>query len=131
MLMPLTAEDVVVGIFYHLKKRDTKTVSADRESLHRWFFTLKREIPQIMTVFTFRDREQFPESAQLDQALSNLDASGLISRQNITPRYYKFEDPLVDSYEQFSNKILREAGVADSDVESAARKIEILTQSNP
>ncbi len=131
MLMPLTAEDVVVGIFYHLKKQDTKRLPADRESLHRWFFTLKRELPQIMSVFAFREREQFPESAQLDQALSNLDASGLISRQNLSPRYYMFEEPLMDSYNLFSSKILSGAGVKESDVESAARKIEQMMKENP
>jgi len=128
MLMPLTAEDIVVGIFYHLKKNKVSKLPADRESLHRWFFTLKQEIPKIMKVFVFRDREQFPESPQLDQALSNLDASGLISRHNLSPRYYIFEKPLEDSYGRFSKKILLGAGVKTPDMKSAAKKIEELMQ---
>ncbi|KAA0892091.1 hypothetical protein [Oryzomonas rubra] len=126
MLMPMTAEDVVVGIFCHLKQHDKVKLSADRESLHRAFFDIKKKFPRTMSVFTFREREQFPESVQLDQALSNLDAAGLISRQNLTPRYYLFENPLVSSYDKFSKKILSDAGIKDEDVEALAREIETL-----
>lgn len=130
MLMPMTAEDVVTGIFYHLKQHDKIKLTADREALHRAFFAAKTKYPAILSVFTFRDREQFPESNQLDQALSNLDAAGLISRQNLTPRYYLFETPLVSSYDRFSRRILTEAGIREEDIEAVAREIETLAFGN-
>ncbi len=123
MRMPMTAEDIVVGIFYHIKKGQKK-ITADRETLHRAFYKVKESHPSLMTVFAFRDREQFPESAQLDQALSNLDAAGLISRQNLAPRYYRFESPLKSSYDKFSSGILADAGIEEEELILAAKDFE-------
>ena len=74
-------------------------------------------------MFTFRERELFPESVQLDQALSNLDATGLISRQNLTPRFYYFEDSLDSSYTKFSKEILHAAGIEEEEIEKVATHI--------
>ncbi|MEN6437499.1 MAG: hypothetical protein ABFD97_02840 [Syntrophobacter sp.] len=131
MRMPMTAEDIIVGIFYHLRQADCEKVTADREILHRAFFKAKVDFPQVMKMFSFRQRELFPESVQLDQALSNLDATGLISRQNVTPRYYRFEQPLTTSYKRFSEKILDKAGIAEEDIRRVANEIQRLTSSNP
>jgi len=65
----------------------------------------------------------FPESNQLDQALSNLDATGLISRQNLTPRYYFLEKSLDSSYKKYSKKILLEAGIKEADICKVALNI--------
>lgn len=124
MLMPMSAEDVVLGIFRYIKTHDEPKLTADRETLHRAFYVIKEKYPKIMAVFTFRDREQFPESSQLDQALSNLDAAGLISRQNLTPRYYRIEDNLLSSYEKFSKAILENEGIGEADIEQLALEIE-------
>ncbi|MFA6411783.1 MAG: hypothetical protein WCW53_03735 [Syntrophales bacterium] len=123
MLMPMTAEDVVVGIFYYMKKHNAPKLTADRETLHRAFHTVSEKHPDVMASFSFRQRELFPESKQLDQALSNLDATGLISRQNLTPRYYLFEDPLVQSYKKSSKKILHAAGINEAKIETVAADI--------
>jgi len=123
MQMPMTAEDIVVGIFNYLKNDNVDMVTSDREKLHRAFFHIKEKNPEKMSVFTFREREQFPESMQLDQALSNLDAAGLISRQNLTPRYYRFEKPLINSYVSFSKKILEDDGISEKMIESFAKEI--------
>ena len=124
MLMPMAAEDVVLGIFRYMKLHEEAKLTADRETLHKAFYAIKEKYPKFMTVFTFRDREQFPESSQLDQALSNLDAAGLISRQNLTPRYYRIEDPLLSSYDKFSKAILENEGIREADIEVLAREIE-------
>lgn len=122
--MPMTAEDIIVGIFYRLQQHQQPKLTADRETLHRAFFNAKKKCPEIMSLFTFREREQFPESNQLDQALSNLDAAGLISRQNLTPKYYRFEDPLSRTYDRFSKKILAEAGIRDKEIDEVTVEIE-------
>lgn len=123
MGMPMTAEDVVVGIFCQIEQH-IKKITADRETLHRAFFETKRIFPEVMSLFTFRQREQFPESEELDQALSNLDAAGLITRQNLTPRYYCFETSLSSSYGRFSSTILSSHGIDESKLQKAALKIE-------
>lgn len=120
----MTADDLLVGIFCYLRQNsDIKKLTADREILHKAFYAVKVKFPDKMTTFTFREREQFPESAQLDQALSNLDATGLISRQNLTPRYYLFEDPLVSTYDTFSKKILASSGISEDDLKAFAGEI--------
>lgn len=123
-MMPLTAEDLVIGILYRIKKDKKELVSADREVLHRAFFNAQQKFPTVMSVFAFRKREQFPESEQLDQALSNLDASGIISRQNLTPRYYRFEKALESSYTKFSKSILSGSGIDETALNNAADEIE-------
>lgn len=125
MVMPMAAEDVVVGIFRQIKQHNKAKLTSDRETLHKIFYDIKSKYPEIMSVFTFREREQFPESSQLDQALSNLDAAGLISRQNFTPRYYSFEDPLERSYIKFSKKILSDAGFSEEQFDAIASQIEL------
>lgn len=123
-MMPMAAEDVVVGIFRQVKHHHKAKLTADRETLHKAFFQVKKNHPEVMSLFTFREREQFPESTQLDQALSNLDAAGLISRQNFTPRYYSLEDRLDRSYSKFSEGILKGAGINEDLLETIASEIE-------
>lgn len=130
MLMPMTVEDIVVGIFYHLKDHAQTKLTADRELLHRAFYQIKEQCPELMSMFTFREREQFPESIQLDQALSNLDAAGVISRQNFTPKYYVFEPTLERSYDKYSKKLLVNAGFGDDVIEHATRLIEPIVCGN-
>ena len=120
MQMPVTAEDVILGILYHMKKHNIKKLTADREKLHRAFFDMSKKFPRVMSSFSFREREMFPESFQLDQALSNLDATGLISRQNLTPRYYFFENSLDKSYKNFSKKIINESGIKETEIKKMA-----------
>ncbi|MDD2318305.1 MAG: hypothetical protein PHD57_13285 [Desulfobacterales bacterium] len=130
MQMPITAEDILVGMFYYLKESDHEKVTADRERLHQAFYKIKKDHPNLMAMFSFRERELFPESTQLDQALSNLDATGLISRQNFVPRYYRFESPLTSSYKKFSKNILHSAGINDQEIRAAAQEIKCLMDQN-
>ena len=75
------------------------------------------------SVFTFRQREMFAESQELDQALSNLDAAGLISRYNQTPKYYATSEILDTCFNEFSSATLNRAGIDEAFLESSARLI--------
>lgn len=123
MQLPVTAEDVLVGVFYCMKKKRVPKFTADREKLHRAFFDASAKYSNMSSMFSFRQRELFPESPQLDQALSNLDATGLISRRNLTPTNYYFEEPLERNYENHSRKLLCDAGFSESEIESFAMNI--------
>lgn len=116
----MTAEDVIIGIFYYMKKEQKDKFTADREKLHRAFHLAQKDYPEALSIFCFRERELFPESVELDQALSNLDATGLISRQNLTPRFYCFDDSLDSNYNDFSKDILDSAGIREIDLKKAA-----------
>lgn len=125
MRMPMTAEDIIVSIFFHLQRESKKRnapqkITADRKTLHNEFFQLQQSHRNIMKVFTFRGREIFPESVQLDQALSNLDATGQISRQNFAPRYYQFEETLGSSYNKYSKQILARNGIKVREIQAIA-----------
>lgn len=124
MLMPLTADDVVVGILHFVQRSvgsGKKKLSADRQKLHRAFYEIVQKSSVCGTEFTFRNRDNFRESAELDQALSNLDAVGLISRYNLAPRYYVLEKALGDGYSRFSKKILEDNGITEKFLKESAR----------
>lgn len=124
MNMPLTADDVLVGILHEIWAKDNSVrITADRERLHRAFESLKADFTSLMDEFSFRRRETFAESAELDQALSNLDAAGILSRYNMTPRYYTVSQGLDVCYTRFVQQTLREAGVAPDVLAAAAEKV--------
>jgi len=130
MQLPMTAEDVVIGIFSYMKKHQREKLTADRETLHSAFYQAHEKFPRVMSLFSFRQRELFHESNQLDQALSNLDATGIISRQNLTPKYYQLEDSLERSYNKFSKKILLDAGISEDEIENVALEIQPLVETD-
>lgn len=126
--MPLTADDVLVGILHEWRKAEgTNRLTADRQLLHTAFAKVQTQFAQMMGVFSFRQRETFAESAELDQALSNLDATGLISRYNQTPRYYMLADSLEMCYETFSKGILEQAGITTAMLAEAANTVHKVT----
>jgi hypothetical protein len=122
MLMPLTADDIVVGVLHFAQGflSSEKKLSADRQKLHSAFFEITQKDATCAGEFTFRDRDAFQESMELDQALSNLDATGFISRYNQTPRYYVIEPALEDGYQKFSKKILDDGGIDEDFLKQAA-----------
>jgi hypothetical protein len=123
MDMILTAEDVIVGLLHVMRKeQENFRITADRQKLHMAFGALRLQFPSLMDMFNFRQREIFAESSELDQALSNLDATGLISRYNQTPKYYVLVNSLDVCYENFSKAILTKAGITN-DVLIAAAKL--------
>jgi hypothetical protein len=122
MLMPLTADDIVVGVLHFAQSSLTgeKKLSADRRKLHRAFFEIIQKHAIFSNEFTFRNRDAFQESTELDQAFSNLDATGFISRYNQTPRYYIVEPALEEGYQKFSKKILEGGGIKEEFLKEAA-----------
>ena len=115
MNKPLTADDVVVGILYVLHKGNPDLkITADRERLHRAFKMLVDSgCDALRKTFSFRQREFFAESSELDQALSNLDAAGLIARYNQTPKYYTVSDSLKVCFDDFSKPTLETEGITE------------------
>lgn len=81
MHTPMTAEDIIAGTFHHSREGSIRKATAGRKSPHKTFFEVKRDLPGLLKLFTFRVREIFPGSVQLDRALSGMDAAGHIPRK--------------------------------------------------
>lgn len=102
-------DDVVVAILHHLRRQSPR-FTANREEIHRAFFKLKEEFPEELASLTFRQKGFFPESLGLDQALSNLEASRLLHRQNAAPLLYDIDPEIEDCYDRFVRTRLQDSG---------------------
>ena len=93
------ADEVLIAIL-HFFRADMKCdkFTADREILHNAFFELRQQDPDALAGIGFRERYLFHESAALDQALSNLEATGLLERKNEAPRWYFLSDELDEAF---------------------------------
>lgn len=112
-------DDIVIAILHYVKTGN-RSFTADRETLHRTFFNLKEIDPKSMKVLGFRDRGMFPESTELDQAFSNLEATGLLRRRNEAPRCYFIQDELDGAYRDFVSKRIRSVGIKNTQVKKLA-----------
>lgn len=117
----LFPDDVVIAILHgvHSYRRRFTT---DREQLHSAFYELKQNMPELLGAFRFRNKGLFPESDTLDQALSNLESSGLLHRHNDTPRFYFIQSNLDDSFSKFVKPRLTAEGVDEDKLNLAAAK---------
>lgn len=96
----LLADDALVALLHFFaQKKGRKTFTADREKLHQVFYQLRCKDPEVLASISFRKRVFFPESAALDQALSNLEATGLLERRNESPRKYFVLQSIHKAYE--------------------------------
>lgn len=112
-------DDIVIALL-HRVKTGNRSFTADREKLHRIFFDLKSIDPKCMKVLGFRDRGLFPESTELDQVFSNLEATGLLQRQNEAPRCYFIQKELDSAYRAFVSKRIKSAGIKNTQVKKLA-----------
>ncbi len=121
MKLRLAADDIIIALL-ELAEIDDDTFTSDRETIHRAFYMLKKENPKVMAKFNFRERELFPESFELDQALSNLDSCGLIERYNNIPRYYKINRNKIKAvFSKFSKGLILDNDISIEDVEKLAK----------
>ena len=102
----LAPEDIISAIL-HFLPRDKRRFTADRESLHKFFYDARKKYPELLQNIRFRERYPFPESRALDQALANFEAAGLLSRKNDSPKYYYVENEIDHYFEVFAKVRLR------------------------
>jgi hypothetical protein len=87
------------------------------------FFRLRMEFPEQLAPLTFRGKGFFPESLALDQALSNLEASRLLHRQNAAPLVYEIDPEIEDCYTTFVEKRLAGRGFTADEADKIAEKL--------
>lgn len=107
-------ETVVAVLHYYEEITKNNTVTADRETLQKAFYVLRKAHVDIVGSVAFAERGLFPESNRLDQAISNMEASGLLRRFNKTPRFYEIQNSLHDAFRKYVRPKLEGAEVADS-----------------
>lgn len=120
MKLRLAADDVVIALFKHIELNDN-VFTVDRETLHTAFYKLKQINPKPMEKFLFRDREIFPESIELDQAIINLEHCGLIVRVGTEYRIDKNKIDIV--YKNFSASLLKENEISINDIKLLAQAL--------
>ncbi len=100
----LTASETLLAtlVFVYRKKKDK--FSADRERIHRFFCNQKKKHKEELQSFLFLEKDIFPESPLLDQAISSMEAGGLLQRLNNRPRFYEMTDKMQSAYETFVEK---------------------------
>ncbi len=124
MDLQLMPDDILVAILYCLPERgNMRKFTADRERLHRAFYGLRDTFPELLADFRFRNRDGNMECDALDQALSNLEASGLLRRQNDTPKYYIVQEGLIRAFTKFVRPILSAKAVDEDDVSKACEQL--------
>jgi len=123
-------DDVVLAILYHLRPR-SESFTANREQLHRAFFEMKKAFPSELSELAFRNKGFFPESPGLDQALANLEASGLLHRMNESPLFYEIDPEINDSYTRFVRKRLDARGLVAGRLVTMAVHLHDLTTAVP
>lgn len=122
--MTVYPDDVVIAVLHGLwRERGVKQFTADREQLHRAFFALKQQTPELFAPLQFREKGLFPESEALDQALANLEASGLLRRHNETPRCYLIQEQLGDAFSRFVSHRLQAMALDEASIDRAAQEL--------
>lgn len=123
MIGRLGVEDIIVGIFYSCYDNGVNEITLDREKLHKAFYKLKERYPEEMKKFNFRQREVFPESTELDLALSNVNGVCLSMKLGINSRYILEGDKLTHTYKTHSGPLLEDRGIARCKIEEMAKTI--------
>jgi len=99
----LTPDETLIALLYFLGDPNRSVIKfrADREAIHRAIYNLRESDPKALRSLPFRQRYFFPESYSLDQALANLEATGLLERRNDEPRYYFVVPALREAFLDF------------------------------
>jgi hypothetical protein len=99
-------DDILVGMGYFLSEGNL-SFRHDRESWHRFFYERKFNYP-ILKDIPFRMR-MFPESQEIDQAYSNLIASGLLYWKGIEIHPpHEFSSECKPCFEKWVKKLFSE-----------------------
>jgi hypothetical protein len=107
-------ETVVAVLHYYRETTKEVKLTADREALQRAFYGLRKSHVGIVNSVAFVNRGLFPESTRLDQAISNMEAAGLLRRFNRTPRFYEIQESLEEAFEKYVKPKLTKAKIAES-----------------
>jgi len=119
-------DDVVIAILHFAfpEAQPSAQFTADRERLHRAFHNLRNLDPGALVGLGFRTKHLFPESRALDQAISNLESTGLLERRNEEPREYFVMKDLHTAYDARTRKRLAAARIGRSRCEVLGRKLQ-------
>jgi len=115
------ADDALVAILHFLPKKKGR-FNADRKVIHETFAELSKEFPGPLGGIEFRQQYLFPDSPELDQALSVLEASHMLTRVNNTPRFYFVQEAVHDAFRLYVKKDLKTANVSPQVYREIAKK---------
>lgn len=80
-----TKDELILFLLAHLP---TDSFNANKETLHRTFFKLRKQFPDLFTFLHFTNNENFPYSYDLDRIFFRLQNCKALSMKN--PDYKRF-----------------------------------------
>lgn len=92
----LFPEDTLISIFHYFPK-EIKEFTADREIIHRAFYEVSRNYPNIFKGFAFNMDKLFPTCLNLDQALHNLKYCSFIEISTPSLNTYRLNRESIDA----------------------------------
>ena len=92
----LFPEDLLISVFHYFPEK-IKEFPADRETIHRAFYKVSRDYPEIFKGFAFKKDKLFPTCSSLDQALHNLQYCHLIEIPVPSLKEYRLNKESIDS----------------------------------
>lgn len=127
MKLRLAADDILIGILYFAKdKLPENKFTMSREKINKTFYSLKELCPDIMTKFTFRHRELYPDCHALNMAISNLCDSGVLFSGCSMDRRYQicdrdhFKGNISQVYATYVKNLIEDAGFTEERIKTVS-----------
>lgn len=127
MKLRLAVDDILIGILYFAKdKLPENKFTMSREKINKTFYRLKELYPDIMTKFTFRHREVYPDCHALNMAISNLCDSGVLFFGCSMDRRYQicnsehFKSNISGVYNTYVKKLIEDAGFTEEYIKTVS-----------
>jgi len=101
--------DVLISIGYNLPD-ERKSFIRGTQELHRFFYRAKTDHSELLNQFMFNTNGTYPLSEELEQAIGNCVASGMLVCLSSNPNHYHFDPNAVrESYEKHISKRIDES----------------------
>lgn len=117
-LQDILPDDILVALFAHFS--NDEEFEADREKIHRSFFSAKEKFPEVLGQFAFDKDRIFPTCAAIDQALDNLEMSAHLGKMNPDLEKYTIK-PSLKKY--FDETVKERLSIDSAKIEEASTMI--------
>jgi hypothetical protein len=119
--MSINPSDVLVAIAHYLP-RGRRSFIYPSGGFYTFFQIQKEKHPQTLSQLSFNNSDIFTQSEELQQAVTNLIASGMLIWSTKAPQHYHFSQDCEKSFEKFVSKRLCKRKL--SEIEAIAQEFD-------